>query len=241
MRLVISRMRLSKRCGGFTLIELLVVIAIIAILAAILFPVFSAAREKGRRAKCVSNLRQIGIAINMYGQDNKGDYIFPRIYNEWWGSGNPPENPAYNGPATDWVTAYRPYIKSDLIYKCPDDGKNDMPKTWRFNYPLAVSYLYMGRDIWAANRGEYEVVNGKSIPPKRSLGDRQNYQGTYGSEGWLARDKDFTNGSGNLSTVHGSSEVKWNGGAPKQQQLDGAGSNVLLFDGSVKWRSWWDG
>lgn len=59
--------------SGFTLIELLVVIAIIAILAAILFPVFASVRESGRRTKCVSNLRQLGMVIRQYADDNKGN------------------------------------------------------------------------------------------------------------------------------------------------------------------------
>lgn len=63
-----------RRHGGFTLIELLVVIAIVAILAAILFPVFASARERGRLATCQSNLRQIGVAISMYTQDYDGCY-----------------------------------------------------------------------------------------------------------------------------------------------------------------------
>ena len=62
------------RAGGFTLIELLIVIAIIAILAAILFPVFAQAREKARQTSCVSNLRQLGMAMMMYVQDNDDTY-----------------------------------------------------------------------------------------------------------------------------------------------------------------------
>src|SRR5436189_3665924 len=64
------------RRPGFTLIELLVVIAIIAILAAILFPVFAQAREKARQASCLSNVKQLGLALAMYAQDN--DEMFPR-------------------------------------------------------------------------------------------------------------------------------------------------------------------
>ena len=66
----------DERRGGFTLIELLVVIAIIAILAAVLFPVFAQAREKARQAACLSNLKQIGMGLQMYAQDH--DETLPR-------------------------------------------------------------------------------------------------------------------------------------------------------------------
>src|SRR5437667_11534195 len=96
---------------GFTLIELLVVIAIIAILAAILFPVFAMAREKARQATCLSNQKQLGTAMSMYIQDY--DERFPN-----WRTIVPvtPENP--NGKIT-WVENMQPYCKNKKIWVCP--------------------------------------------------------------------------------------------------------------------------
>mgnify|MGYP005836930945 CR=1 FL=1 len=68
--------KISQNCRGFTLIELLVVIAIIAILAAILFPVFASAREQSRKAVCISNMKQIGMQFMMYADDNQGFFPF---------------------------------------------------------------------------------------------------------------------------------------------------------------------
>ena len=94
---------------GFTLIELLVVIAIIAILAAILFPVFARAREKARQTSCASNLKQLGLGLLMYGSDY--DEKTPRIgrdiagggtVNDWWGN------------------TTMPYVKNKQVYQCPD-------------------------------------------------------------------------------------------------------------------------
>lgn len=96
---------------GFTLIELLVVIAIIALLAAILFPVFARARENARKSSCQNNLKQIGIGIAQYVQDY--DETFPLAR----GSANIGDNEALIGATWHMVTF--PYTKSLQIYNCP--------------------------------------------------------------------------------------------------------------------------
>jgi len=90
---------------GFTLIELLVVIAIIAILAAILFPVFAKVREKARQTSCLSNEKQLGLAFVQYAQDY--DETFPVDMN--------------NGYCNGWAGEIYPYVKSTGVFKCPDD------------------------------------------------------------------------------------------------------------------------
>jgi prepilin-type N-terminal cleavage/methylation domain-containing protein/prepilin-type processing-associated H-X9-DG protein len=98
---------LRRHRTGFTLIELLVVIAIIAILAAILFPVFARAREKGRQASCASNLRQLSLSVLMYNQD--ADETYPPF--------------AYAAAGT-FFTAFdlvMPYLRNDQILICPSD------------------------------------------------------------------------------------------------------------------------
>jgi prepilin-type N-terminal cleavage/methylation domain-containing protein len=93
---------------GFTLIELLVVIAIIAILAAILFPVFAQAREKARSAGCLSNGKQMALALTMYAQDY--DERLPRVWT--------PTGGVTNGPR-DWKNDIEAYVKSVDVFRCP--------------------------------------------------------------------------------------------------------------------------
>jgi len=97
---------LLGRRRGFTLIELLVVIAIIAILAAILFPVFAQAREKARSISCLSNVKQFGLGEQMYVQDY--DETFPLA---WGVETNPPPPGQYEDPSSWWNEIY-PYIKN---------------------------------------------------------------------------------------------------------------------------------
>ena len=102
-----------KGRSAFTLIELLVVIAIIAILAAILFPVFARARENARRASCQSNLKQISLGIMQYTQDF--DERFPQTVSDPGPAGGTTIN--YYG----WVQLIQPYIKSYQLFQCPSE------------------------------------------------------------------------------------------------------------------------
>lgn len=112
-----------NRRAAFTLIELLVVIAIIAILAAILFPVFAQAREKARTISCLSNTKQIGLATMMYVQDY--DETF---YSQPWPGGCPDSQTGYwtDGPSEGlvqplqhWATLIYPYVKNGQVFHCP--------------------------------------------------------------------------------------------------------------------------
>jgi prepilin-type N-terminal cleavage/methylation domain-containing protein len=111
----------SSRKNGFTLIELLVVIAIIAILASILFPVFARARENARRSSCLSNLKQIGLAVEQYKQDYDGYYPYGRGYITGF-----------------WYDLYLdPYIKSPQIKRCPS-----APAAWDPTYSYNIAFGY---------------------------------------------------------------------------------------------------
>jgi prepilin-type N-terminal cleavage/methylation domain-containing protein/prepilin-type processing-associated H-X9-DG protein len=110
---------MRPRVHAFTLIELLVVIAIIAILAAILFPVFAQAREKARAISCVSNEKQITLGVLMYVQDY--DETFPIYY---YSIPNLPKDPPFTPNVKDtvfgWNEGIYPYVKNIQVFRCPD-------------------------------------------------------------------------------------------------------------------------
>jgi prepilin-type N-terminal cleavage/methylation domain-containing protein/prepilin-type processing-associated H-X9-DG protein len=112
---------------GFTLIELLVVIAIIAILAAILVPVFNKAREKARQTSCVSNLKQMSLAVLMYAQDY--DETFPG------GAGMGSDGAGTVTWAPAWWAAIQPYVKNTQIYVCSSHGA--APAAYDTGWPIS--------------------------------------------------------------------------------------------------------
>src|SRR5687767_9383814 len=105
----LSRRRRTK--SAFTLIELLVVIAIIALLAAILFPVFARARENARKTSCTNNLKQLGLGVAMYVQDYDGLY---------------PMSSNIDGTNRRWPDYIFPYVKSSQLFTCPSVGSGEV-------------------------------------------------------------------------------------------------------------------
>ncbi len=174
---------------GFTLIELLVVIAIIAILAAILFPVFAKAREKARTASCQSNLKQIGLAATMYAQDYDETMVH------------------YSLPGTGgWTAALDPYTKNAQVYVCP--SKAGVTPGYGYNY------LYLGNGstgtAMASVQSPAETVQFADSGKNDSDADYNPYhinppsQATYAS---ICRPNPRHNEGCNVAFVDG--HVKW--------------------------------
>ena len=143
--------------SAFTLIELLVVIAIIALLAAILFPVFARVREKARATSCLSNMKQIGLGVQQYIQDY--DSTFPIFY-------------AYNSNPSAGSVGHKgielelqPYTKSLQIFKCPDDAGGPFVATdgdCASNPARQDSYAACYGSSYRFTSSDYTVIPGES-------------------------------------------------------------------------------
>lgn len=147
-----------RRQQAFTLIELLVVIAIIAILAAILFPVFAQAREKARQTSCLSNTKQIGLSLNMYVQDYD-EHVCLNNDGQWYQK---------NGYwyINTWMTLLEPYMKNYGIWVCPS--------------ATASTGLYAGYDYSPDSPWKTGDLTG-SIQAAYTLDNYYNYNSTYGA------------------------------------------------------------
>jgi prepilin-type N-terminal cleavage/methylation domain-containing protein/prepilin-type processing-associated H-X9-DG protein len=183
----------SRRQAGFTLIELLVVIAIIAILAAILFPVFAQAREKARQTACLSNCRQLGNALQMYLQD------YDEMFHKSWGlhsngengfgpnTGTVPENPTIDG-WSEWPFFYGPYVKNVGVFDCPsspDDTKQLTNTSWGNDGNYGYNYDGLSRDVGTPARSVAELDRAAEVFVFFDSGDGSVRAGTNNWAGLL--------------------------------------------------------
>jgi len=226
------------RSKGFTLIELLVVIAIIAILAAILFPVFAQAREKARAITCTSNLKQITLGVSMYIQDY--DEAFP-----------PNQQPLTTGcqwsstaanPYLRWAYLVNPYVKNRQVWRCPSakqewgvlvPSQNPSPCNWPFpedwkGFVYSIGYNFdglVGAKLAQIQYPAQAMECGDSRHPEaininRAAWADQCAMCNIGNSGWWGYiPPDFKTNTAfiNAATRHS------------------GGSNIGFVDGHVKW------
>lgn len=202
---------------GFTLIELLVVIAIIAILAAILFPVFSQAREKARQSVCLTNMRQMGMAVSMYIQDY--DERFPMD--------------SHSGTNMPWVwlNSLEPYVRTKLLYRCPSDPSANWVKPLPgFRHTRKTSYV---TNFWMTPRTGVDDLTtdcagynslGSIVAPSRTIYIAEAKHNStidhYHPAAWR-----WPNDCGTFFLPDGELAMTWHVG----------GTNYTFVDGHAKW------
>jgi len=135
-----NSMKPGRGRSAFTLIELLVVIGIIAVIAAILFPVFAGIRERGRQTQCLSNERQLGMAILQYASDNSETLFVAGEYARGLG----------------WAGKCYPYVKSVGVFRCPNDPTTDVP--------AGAAFSVNGQAMSAVSYGFNSNLAGEQVP-----------------------------------------------------------------------------
>jgi prepilin-type N-terminal cleavage/methylation domain-containing protein/prepilin-type processing-associated H-X9-DG protein len=213
-----------RRRSGFTLIELLVVIAIIAILAAILFPVFAQAREKARQASCLSNCKQLGLAVQMYAQDYDENLPYSGVY----GAQHPLYKQGYEWGF--WVVLLNPYIKSMNLWVCPS-GKESFigPKTDRikvnYGYNEYLFHNWKGYASLAALAGTPGGITNVSVIADSYLPGI--YQDWSDADGWKIPGEEAKFGLGRLKYANTTTWAK----EPYIPRHGSGGASVVFADG----------
>jgi len=232
---------MNTRRTGFTLIELLVVIAIIAILAAILFPVFAQAREKARQTSCLSNLKQIGLGFMQYVQDN--DETYPLV----------DYNATVFGSQPVMLNGLDPYIKSHAVWFCPDNS--DFYKTspdvayaggitsymvwaWKDYGTQGAAYTIPASQITLDNAaGYFPAASSNFLVPMKTTDSVTSYWQWWNTNDISEADVLLTD---SFSEADNTTGCLWG----KSQQMHGTpgmipntglkGTNMLHMDGHVK-------
>jgi prepilin-type N-terminal cleavage/methylation domain-containing protein/prepilin-type processing-associated H-X9-DG protein len=212
------------RKSGFTLIELLVVIAIIAILAAILFPVFAKAREKARAASCLSNCKQLGLGLLQYSQDYDEKLAYCEMYmpTTWTGGRWVDRNDSSRLYYMLWLDVILPYCKNEQVMFCPSSTIAYVPPPTR----VYSDYVYNGH---LGNMALGTVTN-----PASTLwfGDLGFVSGTAptGASTYL---QNYTGARSGLASTH--QATAWH------SKRHNDGGNYCYVDGHAKWHGATDG
>jgi prepilin-type N-terminal cleavage/methylation domain-containing protein/prepilin-type processing-associated H-X9-DG protein len=223
----------SARVSAFTLIELLVVIAIIALLAAILFPVFANAREKARETTCTSNMRQIGMAVRMYVQD--ADETFP-IFHAYMSSPGPGQ-PGHKGVEVE----LEPYTKAKDLFRCPNDQgspwqqKVDVPTADNYRDAYGSSYRFGSRCFTIAYGPDGSTSNNAPVDASKSGADAvADADYVYPAETRIMRDEMFPWFDPAKDTAGEFGYGSYGGDPPYYGQWHPRGGGMVFADGHAK-------
>lgn len=215
------------RTRGFTLIELLIVISIIAVLSAILFPVFARARENARRSSCISNLHQIGLAMIMYTQDYDG-HLVPQYIKYLPASSKPASYTKYLSPHSDgsvnvyWPSILNSYINNYQIFDCPNSPRST-PNSFYGSYDINTNISKLSLAAFDKPSITYAIMDWSSTLGYASsqrmttTGSWRYLPGVGDISGW---DCDGESGATGNDCMHG-------------RHFDGI--NMTFADGHVKW------
>jgi prepilin-type N-terminal cleavage/methylation domain-containing protein len=242
-----------RKQRAFTLIELLVVIAIIAILAAILFPVFAQARDKARQAACLSNAKQIGLAVTMYVQDYDETFFWQKAWDEQVEVGAGFWGPSYK-TYVRWPFAHAPYIKNTDVYKCASDkgtpaSRNVCPKgpggggcsPWHLSYGPNLMLMH------GPEKSNPPVTLARITRPADKIALAESIIGYGCCESWNAEYFRGANYSGsengwawaafrkNVGTAKASGITDAQMAAVTRHSL---GNTIIFADGHAKWTRW---
>ena len=223
------------RRTAFTLIELLVVIAIIAILAAILFPVFARARENARRSSCQSNLKQVGLGLLQYSQDYDEKLVL-----DWYVTCCSSANANNNTTGEyHWMDAIQPYVKSSQIFDCPSNSEATNYKPFTQNaygsYAINAAYRELNPAIAPGNgTGPAGAINLATVAdPAGSVWIMENngtpFSATAGLVVWSFS---FASGASLTPTTTSPRRVIVDYGTIVERHLETM--NSLYLDGHVK-------
>ena len=219
---------------GFTLVEILVVLAIVILLAGLLFPVLSSARDNARTTTCASNLRQIGQAMTLYLQDNGQRY---------------PLNT--QPPGCTWVDSIYPYVKSTQVFFCPstkygeyvpgcalqtpiDNGDPRAIYGYNGSYDMVAPFIHAESET-DANGG---ILTGYEIPEKSFSSSKHRFPSSTillldGSDDSYLFHNTYAIINPGIDPIHNASDLKDGGVLPRHKD----GVNLLYVDGHVKWQS----
>jgi prepilin-type N-terminal cleavage/methylation domain-containing protein/prepilin-type processing-associated H-X9-DG protein len=242
---------LPGKSGAFTLIELLVVIAIIAILAAILFPVFAQAREKARQAACLSNTKQMATGIMMYIQDYDEMYPLGMVKHPTAGWLAYADVPADWDSATGsnwarmsesmWANSIQPYIKNYDVLRCPNAGQEDRPAGWNFAAPRKpwanVSYTY---NVLLTELSQAGINQSANVIMLLEPQGKRYWAGLYTANPiMICNDASQPCRYNSCGTTAGNGTTSgftvWNSTNPTRW-VHSQGQNFAFADGHVKWR-----